>query len=307
MDDYNLKPCYFSKKFIPLKDANVNIQTHALQYGTGFFGGIRGYWNEEKNNLFVFRLEDHYKRLKNSAKILQMNFPYSYEEFYKITTELLQKGNWKRNVYLRPFIYKSALELSPRLHNVQDDFAMYALPLNDYLDTEKGLRAQTSSWVRLSDNQIPTRSKASGGYINSALAKSEAMQNGFDEAIFLDEKGMVSEGSAENMFFVRENKLITPSVTSSILEGITRKTILTLAKKLNIPVEERDISRTEMYISDEVFFAGTGVQVAWLKEIDHRIIGNGKIGKITREIQELFFSIVKGNQEEYIDWLTKIY
>lgn len=307
MQNYNLKPCYFEKKFIPLNEANVNIQTHALQYGTGFFGGIRGYWNEEKKNLYVFRLKDHYQRLRNSAKILQMNFDYSFNEFEKITLDLLQKGSWKQNVYLRPFIYKSALELSPRLHNVKDDFAMYALPLNDYLDTEKGLRAQTSSWVRLSDNQIPTRAKASGGYINSALAKSEAMQNGFDEAIFLDERGMVSEGSAENIFFVKDHHVFTPSITSSILEGITRKSIISLLEKEGIRFEQRDVSRTEMYTADEVFFSGTGVQMAWLKEIDYRQIADGNRGPITTKLQNLFFSIVRGNEPDYSDWLTEVY
>ncbi len=307
MQDFNEKPCYFQGNYIPLKNANVNIQTHALQYGTAFFGGIRGYWNPDQNNLFVFRLDEHYKRLKNSSRILQMNFPYSFDQFQEITLNVIRKGEWKQNVYLRPFVYKSALELSPRLHNVQDDFALYAIPLNDYLDTKKGLRAQTSSWRRISDNQIPTRSKASGGYINSALAKSEALQNGFDEAIFLDERGFVSEGSAENLFFIRDREIITPSVTSAILEGITRKSIIALAQQKGYAVKEREVSRTEMYVADEVFFAGTGVQIAWLREIDYRQIGNGSIGEITKDIQDTFFDIVTGKMEEYRKWILPVY
>ncbi|RME91531.1 MAG: branched-chain amino acid transaminase [Candidatus Hydrogenedentota bacterium] len=307
MTDYDLKPCYFEGKFIPLKDANLNIRTHALQYGTACFGGIRGYWNENKQNLFLFRIEDHYKRLKQSAKILQMQTNYSIEEYKDITLQLLQKGHWKENVYLRPFLYKSALELSPRLHNVQDSFALYAIPLGDYLDTQKGLKVCVSSWIRISDNQIPTRAKANGGYINSALAKSEALQNGYEEAIFLDSHGNVSEGSAENLFLVRDGVLITPDVSSSILEGITRRSLLQLAKDFQIPIEVRPVDRTELYVADEAFFAGTGVQVAWIREIDHRIIGNGKIGTITKKLQDTFFEIVTGENDAYSHWITPVY
>lgn len=307
MEDFENRPAYFDGKFVPLKDANVNIRTHALQYGTAFFGGMRAYYNATKNNLYLIRLEEHHARLRASARILQMHWQMPYEEFRAITVELLRRGNWRENCYLRPFIYKSELSLSPRLHNVEDKFALYAIPLDDYLDTKRGLRAAVSSWIRLSDNQIPARAKATGGYINSALAKSEALENGFDEAIFLDTRGMVSEGSAENIFIVREGKLITPGTSSSILEGITRRTVLKLAHDLGIETVERDISRTELYVADEVFFTGTGAQIAWVESIDRRVIGNGTIGPITEKLQKTFFAYATGELPQYQSWLTPVY
>lgn len=307
MEDFENKPAYFDGKFIPLKDANLNIRTHALQYATAFFGGMRGYYNAAKKNLYLFRLEDHHARLRQSGKILRFHWDMSFEEFRNITVKMLKDGEWRENCYLRPFIYKSDLSMSPRLHNVEDKFAIYAIPLNDYLDTTRGMKVQVSSWVRLSDTQIPARAKATGGYINSALAKSEALENGFDEAIFLDNRGFVSEGSAENIFMVRGGKLITPGNASSILEGITRRTVLKLAADLGVETEERDISRTELYVADEVFFSGTGAQIAWIESIDRRQIGEGKIGPVTEKIRQRFFSLVSGEMPEYSAWLTPVY
>lgn len=301
------KPCFFQDNFVPLKDANVNIRTHALQYGTACFGGIRAYWNQDKQNLFVFRLQEHYQRLKNSAHILHMRLPYSVEELTNITVELLRKGEWKQNVYLRPILYKSDLGLSPRVHSGQDSFAIYAIGLDDYLDTQKGLSTSVSSWTRISDNSIPTRAKVTGGYINSALAKSEAAQNNCDEAICLNREGYVSEGSAENIFLVQRGTLVTPDVSSDILEGITRRSLIEMAKDENIPLIERKVARTEIYVSDEAFFCGTGVQVAWIKSVDGRIIGNGQMGEVTRKIQNLFFDTVKGNNPRYTHWLTPVF
>ena len=191
--------------------------------------------------------------------------------------------------------------------NFKTDVAIYVLKLDDYLDTTNGLSTCISSWRRIEDTMIPTMSKASGGYVNSALAKSEAVQNGFDEAIFLDGRGLVSEGSAENIFIVRNNQLITPSLDSSILEGITRRTIIELAKSLNLIVVERNITRSELYIADEIFFSGTGVQVAWVKSVDRRVIGSGSIGPISRKLQDLFFNVVKGNEKEFSHWCTPVY
>ncbi|MDH5657472.1 MAG: aminotransferase class IV, partial [Spirochaetia bacterium] len=205
---------YHEGEYKKLADCNVNIATHSLQYGTMVFGGMRGYQNAAKDNINIFRLEDHYKRLSNSAKIMQMKMSVSPEEFKKITLDIVQKNNYKTNVYFRPFVYKNPLQLSPRLHDVSDDFAMYSLLLDDYLDTNRGLKTAVSSWRRIDDNIIPTRAKVGGGYANSGLAKSEAIQNGFDEAIFLDLRGFVSEGSAENLFMVRDGVLITPSLGS---------------------------------------------------------------------------------------------
>ncbi|MBN8222659.1 MAG: branched-chain amino acid transaminase [Spirochaetes bacterium] len=307
MENFENKPAYFEGKFLPLKDANLNIRTHALQYATAFFGGMRAYYNNSKKNLYLFRLEDHHTRLRQSGKILRFHWAMPFAEFRDITVKMLRDGEWRENCYLRPFIYKSDLSMSPRLHNVEDKFAIYAIPLNDYLDTTRGMKVQVSSWVRLSDTQIPARAKATGGYINSALAKSEALENGFDEAIFLDQRGFVSEGSAENIFIVRGGKLITPGNSSAILEGITRRSVLQLARDLGIETEERDISRTELYVADEVFFSGTGAQIAWIESIDRRTIGDGKIGPVTEKIRQRFFSLVSGEMSEYLNWLTPVY
>ena len=300
------RPCFIDGKFVALKDANVNIQTHALQYGTACFGGMRGYWNNIENQMYLFRTEDHFNRIIQSGSILQMNVGYNKSELKDITIDLVKRGEWKQNIYLRHFVFKSDYSLTPALHNVKDSLAIYIIPLEDYLDVHKGLNVCISSWVRISDNQIPARAKASGGYINSSLAKSEAILNGYDEAIFLDTLGNVCEGSSENIFLVKNGVLITPDLNSSILEGITRNTIIQLAKDLNIPLEERKVSRTELYTADEVFFTGTGVQVAWIKSIDQRIIGTGVIGSITKQIQDLFFKVVTGNEAKYKNWLTPV-
>jgi branched-chain amino acid aminotransferase len=298
---------YFEGKIVPAEDAKVSIQTHALQYGTAVFGGIRGYYNKAQDNLFIFRIHDHFTRLLNSAKIMQIQFDKTPQELVDITLELVRVSGYRENIYIRPYLYTSALQLSPRFHDVKADIAIYILQLNDYLDTKNGLKTMVSSWRRIDDTTIPTFSKASGGYVNSALAKSEAVQNGCDEAIFLDSRGLVSEGSAENLFLVRDGKLITPSLSSSILEGITRKSILEIARNLKIEVVERDVSRSELYISDELFFSGTGVQVAWISEVDKRKIGSGFIGSITEMIQNLFFKIVTGEEKEYMKWLVSVY
>lgn len=298
---------YFQGKILPSEEAKLSIQTHALQYGTTVFGGIRGYYNPKSENIFIFRIRDHYIRMKNSIKIMQLQFDLDIEQTIQITLELVRKNLCKENIYIRPFVYTSALQLSPRFHDVKADLAIYILKLNDYLDTKNGLKTMVSSWRRIHDTIIPTLSKASGGYVNSALAKSEAMQNGFDEAIFLDERGFVSEGSAENLFLVRDGKLITPTLASSILEGITRRTVIELAQDLGIEVIERDVTRSELYIAEEVFFSGTGVQIAWVKEIDKRIIGEGKIGPITEKLQNLYFDIVTGNTPLKEEWRTKVY
>ncbi len=298
---------YFEGKIIKTNEANISIKTHALQYGTGCFGGIRGYWNNKHNQLYLFRLRDHFERMHQSAKVLMMKPNKSIDELIDITINLVKKNNWKEDIYIRPFLYKSSLNLSPKLHDIPDDIAIYTIPLGDYLDIDNGLKTKISSWIRLSDNMIPTRSKASGGYINSALAKSEAILEGYDEAIFLDSFGNISEASAANIFIVRRNKLITPPLCDSILEGITRRSLFELANNINIDIEERSITRSELYIADEAFLCGTGVQVAWIKEVDKRIVGQGQIGDITNKIKESFFDIVTGNDPTYKKWLTPIY
>lgn len=301
------KLTYFEGKVVPAEEAKLSVQTHALQYGTAVFGGIRGYYNSTTDNVYIFRLKDHVKRILNSVKLMQLQFSMEPEKIENIITSLVRESGYKENVYIRPYIYTSALQLSPRFHDVKADIAVYILQLNDYLDTKKGLKTIVSSWRRIDDNAIPTMSKASGGYVNSALAKSEAVEQGCDEAIFLDSRGFVSEGSAENIFLVRDGKLITPSLSSSILEGITRRSVIEIARKLGYEVIERDVTRSELYICDELFFSGTGVQIAWINEIDRRKIGTGEIGPITKKLQDLFFQIVSGRVDEYKHYLTPIY
>lgn len=297
---------YFQKKFVPLEDAKISIMTNGFQYGTGFFGGIRGYYNEKEKYISFFRIEDHYKRFLSSANILGCGFPYSVDELKEITFELIKKNEPKANVYLRPFAYVGNTELGPNFANVTLDFGLYMIPLEEYMPLGKGLSLVVSSWQRISDNAISTFAKASGGYINSALARKEATDGGFDEAILLNKFGNVAEGSAENLFIVRDGKLITPGFSEGVLEGITRRSVIQIASDLGIETVERSVPRTELYIADEVFLTGTGCQVAWVEQIDKRFIGNGKIGPITKRLKEKFFNVVKGADPQYIEWCTKI-
>lgn len=297
---------FFEDKIVKIEDAKVSIMTNALQYGTGFFGGLRGYYNAEEKYLSIFRIEDHYKRFLSSANIFGCSFPYTAAELKKITLELAEKNNPTTDAYFRPFAYVGHTELGPNLANTTLSFSLHMIPLGEYLAVNKGLSVMISSWRRISDNTIPSRAKISGGYVNSALARKEATENGYDEALMLGENGHISEGSAENFFMVRDGALITPGITEGILEGITRRSVIQLAKNMGIPVESRSIERSEVYIADEAFFTGTGCQVAWIGQIDKRTIGNGKRGKITEQLQEKFFNAVKGKDGNYTEWCTKI-
>lgn len=297
---------FLNNAIIKTEKATVPVMTQALQYGTGVFGGLRGYYNKEEKYLSVFRLQDHYRRFLQSLHIIGVKINYSQKDLEEITLNLIKKNKPQTNVYFRPFAYESSLSITPAFSNEPLAFTLYMVPLGDYLSVDKGVTAGISSWRRISDNAIPSRVKASGAYINSALAKQEAMLNGFDEAIFLTENGHVAEGSAMNLFIIREGVLITPSKTDDILEGITRRTIIQLAKDQGIEVVERSIDRTELYIADEAFFCGTGAQFAWIESIDHRKIGSGKIGPISKKLQSLFFNVVKGTVPQYEDWCTKI-
>lgn len=307
MNKYFLPYAFFKGSIVNSEKAAVPIMTNALQYGNAFFAGVRGYYNKEKRELSIFRLSDHYKRFTSSAKIIGVRLDYSIDDLVLITQRLAQKNNPKTNVYFRPFAYASSLNLSPNLDEDKSfDFALYMVPLGDYLPTNKGISVCVSSWRRSTDNAIPSRAKISGLYINSSLARKEAAERGFDEAIFLGEDGHVTEGSAENFFMVRDGILITPPVYGEILEGITRKTILQLAVDLGIKTQERPIDRSELYICDEAFFSGTGVQVSWIAHVDGRMVGDGKRGPITQKLQNLYFRVVQGLEQKYELWYTKI-
>lgn len=297
---------FFEGKIIPIEQAKVPVYTNALQYGNAIFAGIRAYISENKKIVRIFRIKDHYKRFLQSLQIINKSIPYTKEQLIDVTLALARKNKPDTDTYIRPFAYAKEGFISPDLHPLSFDFALYMVPLGEYLSISKGLRLAISNWTRIADNMIPSRAKISGGYINSSLAKGDAVKLGYDDALMLDANGHVAEGSAANFFMVRDGVLITSPKYNDVLEGITRKTIIELASDLGVPVEERELDRTEVYIADEAFLSGTGAQVAWIKEVDGRVIGNGKIGPITAKIQTLFFDIVRGKVKKYNYWLTKI-
>ncbi len=299
---------YFEGKFVPIEEANINIQTNSFHYGTAVFEGIRAYWNEKKKQLFGLFVKEHYERMLRNCKILNLEVLLSADELTEITVELLRKCQHREDTYIRPIAYFADLKISPKLVGYRTEVAIYTLPLGDYLDLSKGLKAKTSSWHRINDAMIPARCKVAGAYVNSAFAKTEALMHGYDEAIMLNPDGTVAEGSGENLFIVRNGKLITPPSSSNILEGITRNAVIEIARnELGIEVEERPILRSEIYVADEAFFTGTAAQVAPIVQVDHVVIGSGEIGKITKQLQTIYFSIVKGENEKYAHWLTPVY
>jgi branched-chain amino acid aminotransferase len=299
---------YFNGEFRRYADAKLGVMTHALHYGTGCFEGIRAYWVEEQQQLFAFRMLEHFERLRDSAKILLMEVPISPEEMCAVTTELLRRNGWRQDIYIRPLVYKSSEEIGVRLHNLQDGFLIVTAPFGAYVDIDAGIRCMVSTWRRADDNVAPPRAKCTGIYVNSALAKTEAMQNGFDEAIMLTHDGHVSEGSAENIFIIRGGTFITPPASDNILEGITRATLMHLVtEEMGLEVVERCIDRSELYVADEVFLCGTGAQVSPVIEIDRRRIGDGEPGPLTVRLQADYFAICKGSNPKYRDWLTAVY
>lgn len=299
---------YFEGDYVPIEKANVSILTHSFNYGTALFEGIRGYHCPDDNNILIFRLKEHVDRLVRNFSILCMNVAESREQIEQICVELVKRSEFREGVYIRPIAYKCEHSLGPKLHDVDSRFCCWIMKLGDYVDIASGLDVVVSSWRRLSDNAIPSRAKTVGSYINSSLASSEAKQAGFDEAIFLREDGSVAEGSAMNLFIVQDGKLITTPPTADILVGITRNTVMQIAaEELGIPVLERAISRTELYVSDEVFFTGTGAQVAPVRSVDRRKIGNGEPGPISKKLQDLYFQVVQGKVAKYAHWCTPVY
>jgi branched-chain amino acid aminotransferase len=296
---------YFQNKFVPITDAHVSIMSQVVNYGIGAFGGVRAYWNADRQQLYVFRIDDHIRRFLNSCKLFNTQLSYSAEDLNQIILDLLRREGYREDAYVRPLVYNATEDITPRLFDVDFQFACFSRPQGNYIRLQ--VTACTSSWRRVEDNSVPSRGKITGSYINSAFAKSEAHWNGYDEAIVLNHDGHVAEGSAMNIFIVRRGTLITPAVSDNVLEGITRNTVLQLAQELDIPVCERSIDRTELYIADEVIFCGTGAQIAVVSEIDHRPIGSGKIGPVGKRLQETYFNIVRGIGSQHADWLTPVY
>ncbi|HWH36569.1 MAG TPA: branched-chain amino acid transaminase [Candidatus Limnocylindrales bacterium] len=299
---------FFGGEFVPLGEARIPVMTHGFLYGTATFEGIRAYWNEEQEQLYGLKLKEHYRRMLQSAHILLMKPLYSADELVQITVDLLRRNGFRQDTYVRPTMYKSTEAIGVRLHNLDDAITIFAVPFGEYIAIDRGISAQTVSWRRNSDQALPARSKITGAYANSAFSKSEAVLNGYDEAIVLTADGHVSEGSAENLFMVRDGTLITPSVTDDILEGITRGGLIQLARnELGLEPVARTIDRSELYIADEVFLCGTGAQISPVVEIDHRSVGDGKVGPITQRLTELYFDVVRGRNDKYSDWVTPIY
>jgi branched-chain amino acid aminotransferase len=302
------KFAFFEGQIVPIEEAKVSVMIHGLNYGTAAFAGIRGYWSDDEKQLFLFRPREHFERLLGSAKMLMMKFPYQPEDLVKILVELLRKEDFHTNVYVRPLVYKAAEGIGVRLHDIPDALTMFAFPYGTYLETDEPAKVGVSSWKRVDDDMIPARGKISGAYVNSALAKSEAILNGYDEAIVLTGDGHVSEASAANLFIVRNGVAITPPITDNILEGITRRTVMTLLSDvMGVPVVERSIDRTELYLAEEAFFCGTGVQIAAIGEFDHRPVADGKQGRIVTKLRETFFDVVTGKNPDYRHWLEPVF
>jgi branched-chain amino acid aminotransferase len=298
---------YFQKQIVPLAEAKIGVMTHAFNYGTGVFEGIRGNWNEENQTIYMFKVREHLARLRMSAKICRINISETDDELEALITQVVEKSGIREDQYIRPLAYKSSEAIGVRVHDLDDDLLIFVAPFGPYLDIEAGIRCQTSSWRRVEDVSIPARSKNTGIYINSALAKTEAILNGYDEAIMLDNAGHVSEGSGENIVVVRDGKLITPAPSDNVLEGITLDTVIFLAQdEFGLEVEARSIDRSELYVADEVFMTGTAAHVTPILEVDTRPVGEGKIGPITKQLQQAYFNIIYGRNPKYLDWCTPV-
>jgi branched-chain amino acid aminotransferase len=302
------KVAVFKDRIVPYGDAKVGMLTHALNYGTAVFGGLRAYWNEEEKQLFLFRPEDHYQRFLESGRLLLMELPYGKEEIARFTVELLRAEGHRTDCYIRPLCYYSDEIIGVRLHDLHPELTIMAMPFGSYVQNEEGIHVTVSSWKRIDDNMIPARGKIAGTYVNSAFVKTDAQRSGFDEALVLNNDGHIAEGSAENFFLVRKGVVCTPPVTENILEGITRRTIFMLMREeMGIEVVERPIDRTEVYLAEEAFFCGTGVQVAAITAVDHRPVGTGELGPITRELRRIYFDVVRGKNPKYRELCVPVY
>lgn len=301
------KHAFFEGRIVPLSEARINIATHGFLYGTAVFGGLRAYWNEEKKRLFVFRPYDHFRRLLHSARMMAMETKYDEESLIQLTLDLLRTDNWRQDLYMRPTFYKADIGIGVKLHDLKDEFCMFVMAYEPYVKNDTNAHLTVSSWRRIDDNVIPARGKVAGAYANSALIKTDAVRAGFDEALVLDNNGHVSEGSAMNIFMVRDGILVTPPVTDNILEGITRRSIIEIARKeLGMDVVERSIDRTEVFIAEEMFMTGTAAQVVSVTKIDHRPVGAGTMGPVTTQLRTIFDDIVRAKNPKYQNWNVEV-
>jgi branched-chain amino acid aminotransferase len=298
---------YFRGKIVPYSEAKVGVATHALNYGTAVFGGLRGYWNDKKKRLFVFRPLDHYKRFLNSCRMMCLDFDHTPETLLDLTLELLRQDAYEQNIYIRPLAYKAEEGIGVRLHDLEDDLTIFALPFGQYIKNDTSAHVTISSWRRIDDNTIPARGKISGAYASSALIKTDAARAGFDDALVLTQEGHLAEGSAMNIFMLRDGILVTPPITENILEGITRRSVIELAKKeLGLPVVERPIDRSELYICDEFLLTGTAAEITVVTKVDYRPIGKGVMGPVGESLRKLFYEILHGNNPKYADWNAEV-
>ena len=302
------KYAYFRGEIVPYSEARVGVLTHGLNYGTAVFGGMRAYWNEAGEQLYVYRPRDHFRRFLDSTKIMRMVFDHTPESLTRLTIEVLRAENYRCDVYIRPLAFKSDEIIGVKLHDLHDELSIVAFPYERYLANETDAHVTISSWRRVDDNMIPARGKISGAYASSALIKTDAVLAGFDEALVLTQEGHLSEGSAMNVFMVKADTVITPPITENILEGITRRTAIELVREeLGRPVVERPIDRTEVYLCDEFFITGTAAQITAVTRIDHRPVGTGAMGPITTRLRELYQDVVRGRHPRYRGWNTPVY
>ena len=298
---------YFHNEFVPAAEAKIGVMTHALHYGTALFEGIRGNWNSDQLQIHIFRMKDHYERLLNGCRVLKIDLPYTVNKLCQITVELVEKCGFQEDIYIRPLAYKSSESLGVRLNDLDSDFLVFAMPWGRYLDVDKA-KVVISSWRRPDSNVIPPQCKITGIYVNNALAKTEAVENGFDEAIMLSPDGHISEGTGENIFLVIDGQLVTPPSFNSILMGITRNTVIELARKeFNIETIERPIERSDLYTAQECFLTGTAAHITPVAEVDHRKIGDGEIGKVTWKLQKIYSDVIRGINQKYFRWCTPVY
>jgi len=302
----HLPYAFFEGRIVPLADAKVSVATHALQYGTSAFGGIRGYRSADGRAVHLFRLKDHYRRFMHSAKLLRIALPFDLDGLCDLSAELTRQNGHPGEVYLRPFMYKAGLDLTPGLDGIADGFTLFMLAIDGLPSLDHGLSVMVSSWQRVTDNAIPPRGKIGGSYVNTSLIRDEARDHGFDDAIVLNARGKAGEGSVSNLMMVREGTLITPPVSGDILEGINRRAVLELARDLGVPVIEREIDRTELYVADELFLCGTRMQIAWIGSVDRRPVGGGRRGTISARLAERFEAAVRGTAPEYAHWMTRV-
>ncbi|PKB67560.1 MAG: branched chain amino acid aminotransferase [SAR202 cluster bacterium Io17-Chloro-G3] len=302
-----MPPVAFHKRaYVPLEQASIGVMTHAFHYGTGIFEGIRGNWNDEEERIVIFRIREHYERLLQGCSLLHIKLPYSVDDLCEITVEMVERSGYREDLYIRPLAYKSTERVATlNLHTLDDDFTVFAIPFGAYMDLEAAAHCCTSSWRRLEDTMIPPGAKISGMYVNSILAKSDAVAAGFDEALLMNQAGYVCEGTGENLFILRNGKLATPPLEDNVLPGITRATVIDIARnEMGLEVEERHILRTELYLVDELFLTGTAAHLTPVGMVDHRSIGDGKMGPVTRELQTMYFDIVRGKNPAYRHWCT---